>query len=201
MDQESDLEPKVGISLTAIERQAIDTYLLSVEELKKTKLLSTGKTKISTRFEYSRRKPPSFTVSLPPEDILRSFLMAFRLFYLEDEQTNFLRIANLVRRGTKQPIIKSQVDSLRQRWLDALGGRGIDLYVNGRRITLRVLIDLWFNAHYFHGAEGKHSQLSILTKVLGYDFAKFLLVDGVYEATKAVLSLGELLRTLDTASD
>ena len=50
-------------------------------------------------------------------------------------------------------------------------------------------MDLWFNAHYFHSDEVKEKELEKLKECFSGEFAKYMLLDAVFEATKVVFKV------------
>jgi len=71
------------------------------------------------------------------------------------------------------------------------------MYIDGKEITPIMLIDLWFNAHYFHSDECKDQNLANLKEALSIDGCRFMLADAVYEASTAVLDLANALHAFD----
>jgi hypothetical protein len=75
------------------------------------------------------------------------------------------------------------------------------MYINGVEITPTMLIDLWFNAHYFHSDELKEQNLTNLKNALSIDVCRFMLADAVYEASKAVIHLANALQAFAEKSN
>jgi hypothetical protein len=82
-------------------------------------------------------------------------------------------------------------------WSGALAVKQVQIRVNNKQITPSILIDLWFNAHYFHANDKKEEDLSNLSGALTIDVCRFMLADAVYEASKAVFLLANILAKLD----
>jgi len=59
-----------------------------------------------------------------------------------------------------------------------------------------LLLDLWFNAHYFHSEEEKVSALAQLNAAFSESFSKYMLLDGTYEAAKVVLTVYGAMRDM-----
>jgi hypothetical protein len=196
--KEKPTEIKVNISdsLTEEELKDIRLFLKKADELSKTRIMTGADNGISMRVSSEIGKTPQISVTLPDEEYLRSFYMAFRMFYSQDA-TNFNRIANIVKRRSGVEGARKYVDALKERWSGALARQQFHMEVDGQEMTPSLLMDLWFNAHYFHPDEGKDEKLSALKSVLTHDGCRFMLADAVYEASVAVLRLAHSLKALE----
>ncbi|MBZ0154896.1 MAG: hypothetical protein K8I29_01615 [Alphaproteobacteria bacterium] len=195
------IKANISGALTDSELRDIKLFLKRVDELAHTEIMSGKVSNISLSVRAKKDASIEFTVSLPKEDYLRSFYMAFRFFYLQKEKTNFLRIANIVNRRTDNEMSRKYVERLKDIWSGALARQQMQLYINDTEITPTMLIDLWFNAHYFHSDESKEKNLTNLKKALTIDVCRFMLADAVYEASKAVIHLANSLQTFAEKSD
>jgi hypothetical protein len=187
----------ISRSLTESELKCVKLFLKRTEELCQTRIISGGSSNISLNMKAEKDKPVQFIVTLPNEEYLRSFYMAFRFFYLKKEKTNFLRVANIIKRRSDNEPSKEYISSLEDMWNGALARRQMQMYIDGKEITPMMLIDLWFNAHYFHSDELKDNNLTNLKHALSVDMCRFMLADAVYEASKAVFHLANSLQTFD----
>ncbi|MBI4825552.1 MAG: hypothetical protein HY807_03925 [Nitrospirae bacterium] len=152
--------------------------------------------KISSNLKYEAGKGIAITVDLPDEDDLRSFYLAFRFFYLQKEPANFLRITNIIHRVADDALARQNIDNLKRLWSGALFQEMMHIAVNDTEVTPSQLLDLWFNAYYFHSDEYKSIRLSEINEVLTNDLSRFFLANAVIEATKAVLKLYDSIRGL-----
>jgi hypothetical protein len=195
MQKESKLvKVNISNSIAESELKCIKLFLKRTKELYQTHIISGNDSDISLNMKAEKNKPVQFSISLPNEEYLRSFYMAFRFFYLEKEKTKFLRVANIVKRRSDDELSKKYIDWLKDMWNGALARQQMQMYFNGKEITPTMLIDLWFNAHYFHSDELKNHNLANLKKVLSIDVYRFMLADAVYEASKAVFHLANSLQ-------
>jgi hypothetical protein len=192
-------EQKVNISksLTKSELKCIKLFLKKAKELSQTHIMSANDSKISSIMKAEKGKPVQSSVSLPNEEYLRSFYTAFRFFYLKEEKSNFLRIANIVKRRTDNELSEKYIECLKDMWNGALARQQMQTYIDGKEITPTMLIDLWFNAHYFHSDECKDQNLVNLKEALSVNQCRFMLADAVIEASMAVLHLANALHAFD----
>lgn len=196
-NMEKEVEVPIKDSLTEEELICIRQFLKKARELHSTHIISNGESGISLNMASELGKTVQFRVSLPSEEYLRSFYMAFRFFYLEKAKSNFLRVSNIIKRRTDSQLARQYIDRLKEMWSGALAARKMQMLVNGKQITPSILIDLWFNAHYFHSDDKKKEDLSNLSGILTIDVCRFMLADAVYEASKAVFLLANVLAKLE----
>lgn len=190
------VEVRISPRLEPSEKDCIRAFQKRSQQIIQTRVLQTSGS-IRTNLSWSQGEPITVKVRLPPEEDLRSFYMAFRFFYLEKEKSNFLRVANIVRRRSQNDLVDQHIIGLKQQWNGVLARKGWNVSVNSQEVTAKRLIDLWFNAHYFHSDEAKRLELEQLATILSNDFSRYLLADAVFEATKAVLTLYSGLKTLE----
>ena len=153
-----------------------------VVALANTRLVKAGQSGINASITFKAGAGVARQVALPPEEQVAQFLMAFRFFYMKSEQTHFPRIVNLVSRHAN-PEAAPVFRTVKARWEDSCSVR---FAINGKELTSGRLIDLWFNAHYFHGEPAKREQLDGMNVLLSHDLSKFMLLDAVYNASEIV---------------
>ena len=178
------------------EWRCIREFKRRTRELVENSLLKDGYD-LSANMSWKAGEPPSFTVkSIPPEEPLRSLLLTFRMFWANDEPSNFLRVSNILSRHIAQADARQVIDSLKTRWNQALFGGVMFMSFNGKDLTANTVFDLWLNAHYFHSDSEKQEQLERLAKMLSPEWVKFLLANAVTECCKAILVLDRALQKL-----
>jgi hypothetical protein len=194
---EKEIEIIIKEPLTNEELICVKQFLKKARELHATHIISNGESGISLNSVFEKGKTVKFKVCLPSEEYLRSLYMAFRFFYLSKEKSNFSRVANIIKRKTDSDLAKKYIDWLKDMWSGALAVKQVRIHINEKLITPAILIDLWFNAHYFHSDDGKEKELSNLSGALTIDVCRFMLADAVYEASKAVFLLANVIAGLD----
>jgi hypothetical protein len=190
-----EIEVRISDRLDSAEVRALAAFKRRAGELLQTRVLQSGG-RIHANVKFRAGEGLAFVIELPEEEDLRSFYMAFRFFYLQKEPSNFLRVANIIQRHASHDLVNRRFEALKDQWHGAMERKGWSLAVNGEELTARLLIDLWFNAHYFHSDEDKEAKLRELNGILSTDFNRFLLADAVYEATKAALNVYESVKTM-----
>ncbi len=182
------------------EWRAISIFKKRSLELLDTKVFSDHKsnTKIEAKFELNQNGNNSLKVTLPSEELLKELYMAFRFFYLQKEPSNFQSISNIVNHAAANEQVNGFIRFLKNQWSGALLRKEIfGIYLNNRHVDAKRLLDLWFNAHYFHSDENKEKELNILNDALSSEFSRFLLAQSVYDACNSVISLYESIKNLE----
>src|SRR5688500_9120657 len=111
MSEDQEIVVQISTQLTEADRTAIRAFKARITELRKTRLASGDRFQVNASVKLAEGMPPSFEVTLPPEDDLRSFLMAFRFFWADKEPTNCGRIANIVKRAARQPEVQNFIEN------------------------------------------------------------------------------------------
>jgi len=165
-------------------------------EIAENSLLKSGYA-LKADMSWKAGEVPSFTVTaMPAEEPFRALLLTFRLFWANDEPSNFLRVLNILSRHIAQADARDVLDDLKTRWNQALFGGLMNMSFNGKELTANTVFDLWLNAHYFHSETEKEEQLERMSKMLSPEFVKFLLANAVTECCKTILVLGHALQNL-----
>ncbi len=157
-----------------------------------TKFVS-GQTKgiIKGKFRYGNDTGWQMESEIPSEEIIAEFLMAFRFFYLKKEPTQFPKILGIIGKYTNNEDFRKSAKLLGNKWKDCLFGKTFTISLNDKEVTSSILLDLWFNAHYFHQDQGKKKELDKLIDGFSENFAKYMLLDAAFEGAKLVSKLFE----------
>ena len=186
----------ISKSLSDEEWKSLRAFCEKAKRLADTRLAS-SESHIRGRVQFDVDKGGKFEATLPPEEQVAEFLMAFRFFYLQDEPTCFLKVLAMLGRHSKENREARQgLKSYRRQWEGALFQESVQVSFNNKKVTAAGLIDLWFNAHYFHANPVKAAELDELKKFVSEPFAKFMLLDATYTATKVIFKLHHGLKEL-----
>lgn len=164
------------------ELSALRSFHERMNHLNSCSLMQAGRASIRANMKVSAAGGVSLEVTLPAEAEVAECLMRFRFFYLKKEPTNFLKILGIVRRRARGESVHELVAILSDQWRNSLFKNGASLRMGKRKISADYVLDLWFNAHYFHGDQKKSVELDRLNSVLSEDFSKYLMLDCVYNA-------------------
>lgn len=180
------------------DREILRLYVEQMERLTGTKVGSAGNTYDLT-IGWKEGEPLTIDTRLPDDEELAAFLLAFRPMYLEGEATNFYRVASIVYRvlESKDPQhpLKEEMAKARHHFGTVLDKPSARIVYNDEVITPRKMIDLWFNAFYFHKDLSKREDFERLRKGLGNLF-QFFFMDAIFDLAKCVVWLGNVARRL-----
>ena len=131
----------------------------------------------------------------PDEELLRSYMMSFRLFVQEKEPTYFMRIRNLAGQHLKPELEKEHIrlKNYKLRWQHVLD-KG-DLWVGtvgGDPLKPKDVLDAFLNGEYFHSDKGHRVSLD------GYlsdnmPVERMLLLDTIASLTSLIMELGNFI--------
>jgi hypothetical protein len=193
----TNIEVYIRDRLTSEELRDIRLFIRRAKEYQESKLLRDRGFKIHMNVKYEKGSALKFTTTLPEEDLLKSFLMSFRFFYLEKEPSNFLHILNILKRKSENDLVVQQLDKYKKQWNGAFEREQYSIKINGVLLTSKYMMDLWFNAHYFHSDSNKQEKLNELNNLLSQEGSKYLLVDSVLLATEAIFNVAKSVEQLE----
>jgi hypothetical protein len=188
-----DIEVHISSSVPEADEKIFRSFCEKARRLADTELVSGGGARISAKIRYRRGKGLTFESELPPEPEVAELLMAFRFFHLQKEPTNFYTVIGLIGKHAQDPDSRKVLRVFKKQWRDSLFAECLGVRFNGVPITFSLLLDLWFNAHYFHSDEDKGRELSKLKAGFSGGFAKYMLLDAVFEAVKVVMRVSNVL--------
>lgn len=192
------IEIKLENTFSESEWRAISVFKKKGLELQKIDLISSGNSNISCQIKYNRETGTTLSVNLPSENQLKELFLAFRFFYMKNEPSHFYRVINIIKKAARDERVNQIMDTLKQQYSGALQKKYVfSAKLNDTELSLEYLLDLWFNAHYFHSDEDKEKSLNKLNELLSTDYSKFLLVNSVLEGVKAVIQLYRSLQYLE----
>jgi len=175
--------------------KVLEQFLLfraRAEELRNTHLIRESFNPGIT-IKWDRMRGLRFKSREPNEDSLRSFLLTFRQFILNDEPVFLYRIYNLCQKHLTSDKLKNYLSESREIWKKAHKSADITLIYNNQELTPEDVTDLWINGYYFHSDMDK---LRILKQLLPHErmliknqFLNFLL-----DATRQVLYVDNIIR-------
>jgi len=87
--------------------------------------------------------------------------------------------------------VRKALKVFNKQWESSLFANVLQIKLNNKPVTSGLLLDLWFNAHYFHSDDEKEKALFELKAAFSEGFAKYMLLDSILEATKVILKVHE----------
>jgi hypothetical protein len=174
----------------------IETFKRKAEQLFDCDVFKSTSHDIHAHMEWNADQLIKSKISLLKEDFLKSLLMSFRPFYAKDEASNFKRVLNILKKHSDDAVVKAELELYRKEWDNALLGGAIRIEDDNGPLTAARLMDLWFNAHYFHSDKNKTIELNQLKSCLPPDSVKYLLVNSVYNSVMIIQKLYRVLYQL-----
>jgi hypothetical protein len=192
----NNVEVHISSLLAEDEWKILRLFCEKVKRLAGTKLVQTQINSIRCRISFTQENGLSFSAEVPSEELIAEFLLAFRFFYLKNEPTHFPKILGIIGKHTTNEEVRQALRLFGKKWNDSLFQRALNITYNDMPVTSSLLLDLWFNAHYFHQDEEKRRELDKLIEGFSENFAKYMLLDSSITATNEVFKFSEIVHAM-----
>jgi len=179
--------------------EQLKLFLERVEELRHCKLLQDFNIKMSVK--WNEIDGLSFTSKYPNEEYLRSYLLIFRQFILNNEPVFIHKIYNLCQCYLIDEQFKTYLKKSREIWEKSKKNLGIQIEYKAKgifgkeseEITPELATDLFINGYYFHSDLKKRK---ILQSIMPLDevLLRFQFLSFIQEGTKQVLYMGNIIK-------
>jgi len=179
------IEIFISEKLSDVEWGVLEAFCEKATRLIATKMVGSEENSLQGRIRYEQNRGLWFEAEIPSEEVIAEFLMVFRFFYLQKERTHFPKVLNILSKHAEIPEVIAHYRRLKKRWEDGLFEKALYIKLNEETMTASLLLDLWFNAHYFHSDEEKSKRLEGLNEAFSKKFSKYMMLDGAFEAAKA----------------
>ena len=185
------------IQLSENEWNKLELFLRRFEQLERTRFYSNPKLK-NIQYKIKGEKVDKgfqtrFERKVPDEETIKSFLLSFRVFYMEGEHTNFYSICNLLYKKILDKKVRNDLVTIRSNYTKALNNSFIDINFLGKSYSPKDIVDLWFNAEYFHTDIEKVKELDKIVISPGKSLFFYLLIDAVIILTNQISMLKEII--------
>jgi len=137
----------------------------------------------------------SGNANTPNDQSLLPLYLAFRHFYLEKEPGNFLKVANIIGNCSTDENLKVFLKKLKSQWRGTLSNDSWLKY-KGDPVSAKTVLNLWFNAHFFHSELEKELELEELNSALSTEISRYCLFMAVHDAGLSVGNLYESIAAL-----
>ena len=183
--------PKIQLSETELSK--LDLFLRRFEQLKRTRFYSEPDLR-NIQYEIKGEKVDEgyqigFEIKVPDEETIKSYLLSFRVFYMEREPTNFYSICNLLYKNIIDEKARSDLAMIRSNYTRELITGFIGLKFLGKSYSPKDIIDLWFNVEYFHTDIEKVKELDTIMTSPAKSLFFYLLIDTVVSLTNQISKL------------
>ncbi|MBA7538092.1 hypothetical protein ES705_30366 [subsurface metagenome] len=185
------------IQLSENEWDKLNLFLRRFEQLERTRFYSNPKLK-NIQYKIKGEKVDKgfqtrFEIKVPDEETIKSFLLSFRVFYMEGEHTNFYSIYNLLYKKILDKKVRNDLATIRSNYTKALNTSFISINFLGKSYLPKDIVDLWFNAEYFHTDIAKVKELDKIVISPGKSLFFYLLIDAVSTLTNQISILKEII--------
>lgn len=185
------------IQLSENEWDKLNLFLRRFEQLERTRFCSNPKPK-NIQYKIKGEKVDKgfqtrFEIKVPDEETIKSFLLSFRVFYMEGEHTNFYSIYNLLYKKILDKKVRNDLATIRSNYTKALNTSFISINFLGKSYLPKDIVDLWFNAEYFHTDIEKVKELDKIVISPGKSLFFYLLIDAVITLTNQISILKEII--------
>jgi len=176
------------------ELKLIELFQNRIRELQNTKIIQGG---ANLNFDfYDDLTMAQKQENLEKEELIKSFLMSFRYFYLDNDPTNFGKFHNMIHKRVSDPDARKALDSLRKRFKQVLKtSGGLTYYYKGERVNPEKMIHLWLYGHYFHSDAGARAELNEWLRRAGGIF-QFLFLDALKELAAILICCSNILNLI-----
>lgn len=151
----TEVQVNINREITPGDFETLTLFHQRVVNLANTKLVKGADSNIRASIKIQTGSGLQLTTALPPEEQVAQFLMAFRFFHLKKEKTHFQKVLFIVAKYAG-PEFRDVSAVIKRQWDQS---SSTTMKLNGETITSSKLIDLWFNAHYFHGELRRQKEL------------------------------------------
>jgi hypothetical protein len=134
------------------DQQQLEVFVERVQELVNTRMFREGQLQnYQPRIKWHVNEGVNLEVQEPDEDDLKSFLLTFRHFTMNDEATYFYKVYNTAYKLLKPSLTneKEQLAKAYAEWQKAETGLE-GFLVDGEALTPMFVLDLYINGKYFH---------------------------------------------------
>jgi hypothetical protein len=185
------------IQLSENEWEKLNLFLRRFEQLERTRFYSNPKLK-NIQYKIKGEKVDKgfqtrFEIKVPDEETIKSFLLSFRVFYMEGEHTNFYSIYNLLYKKILDKKVRNDLATIRSNYTKALNTSFTSINFLGKSYLPKDIVDLWFNAEYFHTDIEKVKELDKIVISPGKSLFFYLLIDAVITLTNQISILKEII--------
>lgn len=177
--------------MRAVER--LTRFVRRVEEMQRLPIFEGNNFASSFTLKWRKGVGMNLSAKQPDEDMVRSHLLAFRMFIAEGSDMYLGRIFNEGHQHIRSEQIRGFLVDARQQWIHMMKQGYFGLTWNDKKIPPEKVADLWINGYYFHDDPAKREFLDRLGLwepwVIRMHFMTF-----VTDVTEMVLYVGHVVR-------
>jgi hypothetical protein len=181
-----------GSSSEVTSAEAFGMYLCRLDEIHSLRIIREGGFHVGLSFSFEAAKKLEMTFRHPDEEDLRSYLMTFRQFIMENEPVFVNRVHRAAKREIRSDQLQEALAKAMAEYRAARTQGSVQMTVDGVSPEPWVILDLWLNGHYFHSDKRKAEELERLVAVQG-PLSKHVALDLVVETSRYLIALANVI--------
>lgn len=177
------------------EAGVLESFVEYTDDLRDTDFLQNGE-QGNFSINWSRESGTEIRTQLPDWNRVMVFLYKFRPLLLNNEETNFYRIHNLLAKKLDHPYFRRSLGLQHALYSGKVSQsefqlRSKDVLINSEK----VLFD-WLNSHEYHKDKAKKAFIEELHKLLPFDVSKVIFLRLLLHKAVAAVNVANLIRVL-----
>lgn len=185
----------VSGSFTDLEWECLGCFLVYVEKLTETDLIKNGGPGRLT-MSFDENKSFSYETQVPEEDRVIGLLHRLRPFLLNNEDTQFNKICNILTKRLEAEEFRHFIKYLKDNFLGKESNNLIHVISNGVKINTEEMLHKWLNAHEYHRDRNKQRELESLHKLMPLDASRAMFIMMLYEKSRTIIVLANLVHVI-----
>jgi len=185
----------VEANFTDEEEVRLRAYDQYTDELRDTSIVKYGAPG-QLQLHWHEQEGLSFTTELPPSEQIFALLHCMRPFVLENEDTNFLRLASTIGRRADNKLIHMFLHAQKDRYLGKHSQQVVRIFSNDVVINCEATLQQWLNGYEYHRDADKRREVECLHQLLPLEASRAIFVTMLYDKVDAVRNLHSLVRLI-----
>jgi hypothetical protein len=179
-------------NISQSEIDSLQLFVVRANELLERRMFAEGIPELKIDTTVKLGKEITVETNFPDEEDFRSALLAIRLFYSNDEPTQFNKICNILYKKLVDNDLKDRVNQVRECYKGNLN----QVVINGTgndKVTNDKLICLYLNSRYFHSDSKKSQELECLENSVPHGHIEFELRDALLNAAECIFIMKHII--------
>ena len=139
--------------------ERLGLYVQRVRETLDLPLIRKEGLEVNLSLNWRKAQGGTLELRQPDENDLRSFLLTFRQFYMNEEPVYYQNVYNACYQCLTSEELRGYLADSRKAWVEALATGGMTLTIDGREITPEHALKLWLYGYYFHSGADMMAEL------------------------------------------
>lgn len=177
------------------EVELLEKFLIEAEEVWQTDFIQKEE-KGRLNIQGNEKGIIQINTVLPKWDYVIVFLHKFRPILLTNEETNFYKIHNFLKRKINHPYF-TNILALEHRLFSGKKFKStVQIKSNGVTLNSEDVLFNWLNAFEYHREEEKKKVIESLHQILPLDASKVIFLSFLIDKAKATINLADIIRVL-----